>query len=446
MNSPLTEEKLFELWKEVKSRMASARRYRYCPADCREAEILPLENGGFGLAYVRRFARNNCWYFTAIVFDGSLFWLISDHEMLKLNRKQIQHYAESKAIEWPSKGSASDFENLLIGTGEWLNDSEYPTLPGKSTDRLRTIASLSMEDIVRLKEQYFGLIATKNVESDTESPFLLKIKKYAFRKHVLVEGEKGSGKTYEIDKYVKSQGIACEFIGGHEGVESIDLLGHLVKFQDNLIWKDGPLASAFRKATAGTKTALFIDEMLRIPSRELNILVAALTPNSENQYVLRTGNIVGIENGVAVEETLTVSCENLWAVGTTNVGVGYQVDELDEALADRFRIIRKDNNRDEIKKILINAAGKTKKELVKGLMSFYDVFQRLRKQGQISKVLNLRHLKEVLELSVNEEELVENLFDMALVWVERTPEGYPEPEQMHIIEKAIGDTFPSFVS
>jgi MoxR-like ATPase len=334
------------------------------------------------------------------------------------------------------------------------------------------LATIIDKDVNQLKTKYKAAFkpakkATK-AKTGVADTFLPKVAKYAFMKHVCVEGEKGSGKTYSIDKYVKENGWNTEFIGGHEGIETIDLLGHLVKhteevagsdfkgakgnvfttvsvtqYVDRMVWKDGPLTAAFRSASAGKETVLFIDEILRIPSRELNILVAALTPNSSKQYVLRTGHITGLENGVAKEETLVADCNKLWIVATTNVGADYQVDTIDEALVDRFRFIRKDNDRNEIKSILEEQA-KAKKygaSVVGQLMSFYDTYSNLRTMGQVNKLLNLRHLSEAIEFGSTVDEVEENLVDLIPSLVDRTPEGYLEQEQVKLIEAAIKKAF-----
>lgn len=329
---------------------------------------------------------------------------------------------------------------------------------------LATLTDINISDLKEAYEKCTSLPA-KTTKPGKVSPLVAKLQKYAFRKHVLIEGEKGSGKTFGLDKYITDEKWDKEFIGGHEGIESIDLLGYFVKYSevneiksispvtgsvpsfstntqkvynDRLVWKDGPLTAAFRKAARGEHVVLMIDEMLRIPSRELNILVAALTPNSVKQYVLRTGNIVGLIDNVAVEETIKVPTEFLWVVGTTNVGAGYDVDEIDEAMADRFRIIRKDNDRSEIKAILTKVAKASKlTSSVKDVLSFYDSFQKMKEKGQLTKILNLRHLCEAIELASTPDEITENLMDMIPVWAERTPEGYPEPAQVKLLESLI---------
>ncbi len=291
---------------------------------------------------------------------------------------------------------------------------------------------------------------------------------YAFKKHLLVEGEKGSGKTYGIHSFVEEKGWKSVYLAGHEAIESIDMLGHLVQYtqevpvapkkgqtslfpetasQTAMVWKDGALSESFRLAQH-EKVVFFIDELLRIRQREQNILIAALTPNSKKQYVLRTGRVLEVVDGVAKEETLVVPMENLWVVGTTNVGAGYAVDQIDEALADRFRTIRKDNDRAVMEKILTEQAEQYGLGVLVGkFMAFFDAMDAGRKAGEISRLVNLRHFSEVLEMVAQSgvediETLVRELMeDLIPTWAERDIDGYPVKEQVDFIVAALDRSF-----
>jgi MoxR-like ATPase len=268
--------------------------------------------------------------------------------------------------------------------------------------------------------------------------------KYAFKKHILIEGEKGSGKTYSISKLLHDAGIETVFMAGHEGLESIDLLGYLIpEASGELVWKDGALTEAFRKAQHGP-TVLFYDELLRTPSRELNILVGALSPNAQGNYVLRTGRVLGVENGIAIEETLVVPSFNLWVIGTTNVGAGYSVDVIDEALADRFRIVRKDTEETEMRSILKKKFSTFFKDedYTRELMKLYSYLKELNKKGDLNKVVNLRHLTEVIEFSDGtKESLIANVVDLIPHWVDRDSDGYINSAQKELVLKSIVRAF-----
>jgi hypothetical protein len=289
----------------------------------------------------------------------------------------------------------------------------------------------------------------KELKSLVSSELGFKTMKYIFKKHILIEGEKGSGKTYTVSRLLHLLKVNQVFTAGHESMESIDLLGHLIPASDGtLVWKDGPLTQAFRMAQE-VPTALFFDEILRVPQRELNILVGSLSPNAQGLYVLRTGRVVGVtEDGVAIEETIEVPQDRLWVVGTTNVGAGYGVDDIEEALADRFRLVRKDTSEEEAKLILTNNAksvgftGSDLSDTVTKMMKFFALMKELQKSGEINKIINQRHMSESILLSEGSVATVkQNLADLVLNWIDRDTNGYPMKEQQALVMKTISKVF-----
>ena len=271
-----------------------------------------------------------------------------------------------------------------------------------------------------------------------------KLHKYFFKKHILLQGEKGGGKTYAVTKMLSDMDsdIASVDIRGNEGIEAIDLLGYYIKTNSgDLVWKDGPLTQAFRTASSGVKTVLFIDEMLRIPKRELNVLVGALSPDSDGNFKLDTNQADAVtidDDGRAIAsiETLTCHKDMLWCVGTTNAGAGYAVDNIDEALGDRFRTIIKRIGEKEMQDILFSVAkeyGHSKKEVAR-LMKFYKSFNTLKDSGELNKLINLRHLAEILEFSETASDMQEAALDLIPTWTSMDQHGYPNQTQADIIE------------
>lgn len=314
-----------------------------------------------------------------------------------------------------------------------------------------------------------GVIEKPAKNEEKEEPFK-ELKRFAFKIPVLVEGDRGSGKTYEAFEYAKSLNIEPSFVGGHAGIESIDLLGCLVpyagqenKLQDtsvsaadffsgdyqmnissnnnnSLIWKDGPIAEAFRKAQNGEKAILIIDELLRIPQRELNILLTALSP-VHGKYNLRTGRILEVIDGVAREEVLSCDTRDLFVLATTNVGGQYAVDTIDPALAERFVVVRKDTEFDTLVSILKQKAREKgfNETMAEKAGLFLNRMTDAKEQGLIEEVPTLRTLSRAFDLAEKEDEVKDYIFDQHLLWVARDVYGKPDKEQVRCVKRILED-------
>lgn len=332
------------------------------------------------------------------------------------------------------EGNATKVKDALRASSSIINVDEVVDDYMWSDSEIETLKSASAQ----IYEDFEKLKSNESASSASEG----KLGHYAFRKHLLIQGEKGGGKTYMVDKLIKDKGYKSEFIGGHEAIEAIDFLGYYIKTNTgSLVWKDGGLTSAFRRAAKGEKIVLFIDEMLRIPKRELNILVAALTPDSSGNFNLRTSRAIDVASDaggtdIANEEVITIPASNLWAIGTTNAGAGYSVDTIDEALADRFRTIIKTTSEKELK-IIVSGYVKDKgfdKSITNKLFTFYKQFHDMKKSGELTKVLNIRHLVEVVMLADNESQIIDMLNDLIPTLTTMDVHGMPNESQSAIIE------------
>lgn len=396
---------------------------------------------------------------TLAAYDGEHFYTWCSDTFLNGKMKNAPAMRNVKAIA-KDKAETTHLSDLY---GKYSGESGCRFWAGKSCSHdIHLLATIDTDPTI-LDSLIDGYEGHEKRGSKGKRSTQQLLAKYSFKKHVLLQGDKGSGKTYLAHQLVDDNKWEKEFIGGHESMESMDILGHLVqsveeresKGQGNLFdssaasvvlmrWKDGPLASAFRKARAGKKVALIFDEMLRVPQRELNILVSALTPNAKREYVLRTQNGVGLsDEGTVIEETIVCPMENLWVIGTTNIGAQYAVDEIDEALADRFRLIRKDSEVDEMKSIL-NGELITRKfdvTVTKLLLHFFESHEKMRVDGKLHKLCNMRQLVEAIQLAVDEADIPETLHENIMAWVDTDMDGQPKQEQVELLTKTIDKIF-----
>lgn len=270
----------------------------------------------------------------------------------------------------------------------------------------------------------------------------LGLEEFAFRVPVLFEGDRGAGKTVTAREFARRNDCYTVELGGNEGIEATDMLGYLVPAPaGGMVWMDGPLAEAFRQAKT-EKTVLIIDELLRIRQRELSILLTALSPD-KGVYRLRTGRVLTVEDGVAKQEVLECPCENLFVVATTNVGAEYAVDEIDEALAERFLPIRKDTTVAELKRILGEVAKKREysEKIVDKCVTFFTKMQELHNRGMMRSAPTTRTLVRALELAATESDVSRMLRAQHLLWVARDSSGRPVEAQIEDIDKLLERCF-----
>lgn len=325
---------------------------------------------------------------------------------------------------------------------KWKGSSEPCKHVNHALKVLHDNAPNILEDLASAYDRDTSSINTTRGEKPQVDAF----ERYAFKVPILLEGDRGAGKTREARTYSKKHNLPLVEVGGHEGIEASDLLGHYVpNGKGGLVWKDGGLAEAFRRAKA-EKTVLLFDELLRIRGRELSILLSALSP-FDGEYKLRTGRIVSEEDGIGREETLTCPVSNLFVTATTNVGAEFAVDNLDPALAERFIILRKDTDVDRLREIVTSGVAEKglPESLGKALVEFFTKMVELKKQGVLNQAPTMRTICRALELGGTEAEVMEVLRDQKLLWVDRDVDGVPVAEQMADIERVLARVFKPVV-
>ena len=267
------------------------------------------------------------------------------------------------------------------------------------------------------------------------------LERYAFKKHILLTGPAGHSKTYSATQWIDESGYDSEFIAGSAAIEAIDLLGYWIKGADgNLVWLDGALTATFRKAQKA-KTVLLFDELLRVPARELSILVGALTPDSAGNYRLRTNRLVNELDGIGETETLVIPMENLHVIATTNIGADYDVDNIDVALQDRFRSHDVEMSTATIHEICTNVnAGRLPTTTIDSLIDLYEKVRMLVQSNELTRALSLRHLTEVINYADDKTQVASFLKDLETIICARDTSGKLNETEKRIYGSTIKKT------
>ena len=281
-----------------------------------------------------------------------------------------------------------------------------------SMEHVKKQYKLMMKGIEAERRKYSGLGLNEFLE------------RYAFKKHILLVGRPGTSKTFSATKWIEDSGYASEFIAGSNAIEAIDLLGYWVKDSSgSLIWLDGVLTAAFRKAQT-QKTILLFDELLRVPARELSILVGALTPDSDGYYRLRTNRLVDEKDGIGEVELIKVPMKNLHVIATTNIGADFDTEDIDVALQDRFRTHDVSMSTSTLYSICDTVNnGKLSTTTMNSLIDLHEKIKLLVESNELARELSLRHLTEVITFAETASDVFSYLQDLATIICSRDTDG-----------------------
>jgi len=309
------------------------------------------------------------------------------------------------------------------------------------------------EALEKLEKELSG-----NTEFNVSLERLLELKR-----NVLIFGETGSGKTYEVlrvFKNLKRRGLYDSLvqIDFTSGLEDTDLLGRVIPLsperkvreylrlkeqfpdvrEDVLVksigdWciEEGELAKAFRLAREGNRVLVLLEEISRANPKTLNLLIKAM---DGVRGVYRLHNFL-------TGETLTAKIENLVFVATANFGGGYSGTEtLDEALLDRFgAVIYMGYNEKKERKILLNILGNG--EIAEKLLHLAKSLRNAYLSGYLKSPFSTRMLVNTAKLIKEGFTEAEAFGTVAFRLVEKNEYGIPDEEQLKIVGEIFQEVF-----
>ena len=364
--------------------------------------------------------------------------------------KKVDIYSNEPCDKWISsstKKQTVDFSNIpesivdtitqaIEATKNFDKNSNYEK--GSFTDEQEAEIR---EDLQKNIAQFNDKLKKLSITGDGLD-ILTFSKRYMFKKHVLIKGQRATSKTFSLDKFLNDNELTTIFMTAHEGIESQDMVGYYTKdATGGLVWLDGTLTQAFRLAQK-QKVVLFIDEMLRIPARELNVLVGSISPSSKGTFKLRTNRIVNISHGIGETEILEIPQENLWVAATTNVGAKYNVDEIDHALSDRFRVYEKTLTPFETRQIITFWLDMREfdSKWVERFVNLEEKIRALFNSGEIENIINIRHISELIQYAETEGDFISYAVDLLPNLCGVDMNGQIEKTEKELILKLIKNT------
>jgi hypothetical protein len=307
---------------------------------------------------------------------------------------------------------------------------------------LESFSDAQIDDLATLYRDSCPLVGA--VGDGVNADFLPVVKRYTFKKSLIIEGAPGSGKTHLAMSFAKD--FNNHLLQGHENIEPMDIIGYNVPAlndsgEEIKVWKDGALTAAFRDASNGIKTVLLVDEILRIPARERSAFTAALAPDPDGYYVLATDRVIDVKDGVAKGEVLKAHKSNLCVIGTTNVGAEYDIDDIEPAFGERFRFLRRDTTPEMVKNILICIGDKFgyDDKVKSALFDFYSGLCKVVSGGKLNTMPNIRHFVDIMELAEKPENIKREAMQSLSVWCGRQSDGRLIEDEVDIVKMLIDD-------
>lgn len=193
----------------------------------------------------------------------------------------------------------------------------------------------------------------------------------AFIQHVLLAGERGSGKSYlarmAADKY---DAVYLE-MQMHPSMEAWEFRAHDRAWNGKVYTVMGKLAEAVYWIQQGKKVVLCMDEFLNMNPLYTTAINTPLTLTANDTYIIETGRIIDMGDGIGRIETVEVPADMFWVVATSNIGARYGLDKMAPSVRARFQIILMNTNPERTKSILEKNLAKYEMP-----MEFGDMFKK----------------------------------------------------------------------
>lgn len=174
----------------------------------------------------------------------------------------------------------------------------------------------------------------------------------AFIQHVMLAGERGSGKTFLARQVADKYDAVYLEMQMHPSMEAWEFRAHDRVWNGKVYTVLGPLAEAAYWIQKGKRVVLCMDEFLNMNPLYTTVINTPLSLTSRDTYLIETGRIIEQEDGLGTKEMVEVPADMFWVVATTNVGANYNLDKIAPSVRARFQIILMNSDPARTKSIL----------------------------------------------------------------------------------------------
>ena len=174
----------------------------------------------------------------------------------------------------------------------------------------------------------------------------------AFIQHVLLAGERGAGKSWLARAAAAQHDAVYLEMQMHPSMEAWEFRAHDRAWNGKVYTVLGKLAEAVYWIQQGKKVILCMDEFLNMNPLYTTAINSPLTLTDDDHYIIETGRIIDLGDGIGQIETVKVPADKFWVVATTNIGARYNLDKMAPSVRARFQIILMNTNPERTKTIL----------------------------------------------------------------------------------------------
>lgn len=356
----------------------------------------------------------------AIFFnDNCLLTEADDIEFVKSNMQQLVGEQEEKAKE--NYELVKDYN--LIQEEEWLeffiNKKDFKIYVKIWEHKIELDDAKLKNDVIQEKTKLKDFLKWIKKSKDN----------YMFWDRVLLYWPTWTGKTYGFLEFLKVAKIEHMVIWVTEWMEDIDLFNRIVPWATGVSYKSKEIVKLLDKAEKWEKICLIFDELNRWSNSLNNLVLKALDPVDWKNYTI---------TDIIQDKTYVIPQENIIWGATVNLGWKYTwTNALDEALLDRFNIVKYKWYDLKVEKAIIKSAV-TEPDKVKKIEEFVQEIRNFHADWEIRAPISTRWVKVWVEDFVNSWNLFES-FEKTLLYRLVTVDDYgiPNSEELSIVTQKL---------